>query len=182
MNCLLLFILVILLAININSEGTYLRNPPYWYDKTKLNKFYDRNNSIDCLQNRTIYTIGISTARQYIFSILDLINPFKKSITRKEQKLLCPSSNNLNKNFNYCIQKYQNITFKYLFLHYFEGFDYAERGGFPYIFNKKLYKDNLTNPNSYWYEYGKENYDILLFALIKFYIIINRFKRRFFPL
>jgi hypothetical protein len=49
---------------------------------------FDANSTSKCLACRTVYIMGISTARQIAFSLLSLMGD--ESIDRSLQKSLCP--------------------------------------------------------------------------------------------
>jgi hypothetical protein len=112
------------------GEGVWLRDPPYWKERDcPTNYAFELNSTRTCLEGRTVYIIGISTARQFGFSIRTLLGG--EVISREEQMLSC--SKVANENAESCRQNYNGVAMKDLFMNYLDGFDYSERGGFTYF-------------------------------------------------
>lgn len=126
------------------SNGTWLNQLPYWREKgNKANNAFDKNAATQCLFAKNVYVIGISTARQYSFSLQQLLGG--ESVTRAEQKKLCPKNSTEGHGLSSCKREIGGTNIKYLFFHYLDGFNYTSRGGFPFLklkpFNKILPND-----------------------------------------
>jgi len=128
------------------SKGTYLRIPPYWYDQDcRYNNYFATNDISRCLSNRTIYFIGISTMRQYLFSLRYLLDGHMDD--REKQKQLCSKGNGVSaitsSSSESCIHKHKSTKLKFFYFHYLDGFNYTSRGGF-----KHLLFDDLNNSST----------------------------------
>jgi len=130
-----------------------LQDPPYWKLKGCVVDAFDQANTSTCFKDRTVYVIGISTARQYAFHLLEMLGG--NSINRETQKKLCPKDGVVWDSS--CTQTIQGVTLKFLFLHYMDGFNYTGRGGFPYYPHKS--NDTLpSDPNELKETYGEEKF------------------------
>jgi hypothetical protein len=112
------------------GEGVWVRDPPYWKERDcPTNYAFEANSTQSCLDGRTIYIIGVSTARQFGFSTIAMMGG--EEVSRQEQMLRC--SKEANVKALSCRQSYNGVTVKDLFLNYLDGFDYSNRGGFTYF-------------------------------------------------
>lgn len=84
--------------------------------------------------------MGISTARQIAFSAVTALGGDK--INRLKQIELCPLNDQIWGDS--CHQNLKGVTIKFLFLHFMDGFNYTDRGGFNFIVKKK------QNPNIHY--------------------------------
>lgn len=125
------------------ARGTWLGRAPWWKVKGCATRAFDGDATAQCLSNKTLYIIGISTARQFAFSIMQTMGA--EEITRQAQKALCA----LNSQHwePTCRQEYRGVKIKFLFLSYMDGFDYSHRGGFPYHFKPPIGAHHHSNFN-----------------------------------
>jgi hypothetical protein len=122
-----------------------VRDPPYWKERDcPTNYAFEANSTQSCLDGRTIYIIGVSTARQFGFSTIAMMGG--EEVSRQEQMLRC--SKMANREAESCCQTYNGVTIKDLFLNYLDGFDYSDRGGFSYLKHPESVKShNFGNVN-----------------------------------
>ncbi len=147
-NISLHFILLISILINISvggetlqqaypkcgkilpSPGTLISAPPYFVSKyCKVPNAFDKASTIKCLANRTVYSMGNSIGRQFLFNTLELLGG--ASVSREGQMKLCPK-HQTGWDAS-CMEEYNGVKLKFLFFRYMDGFFYKDRGGFPYI-------------------------------------------------
>jgi hypothetical protein len=130
----LVFTIVLCCALDCHKygpgEGTWLRNPPFWREQDcPTNFLFDANSTQQCLAGRTVYIIGISTARQFGFSIRTMLGG--GYVSREQQKQLCTKT--ANQVADSCHETFRDVSIKDLFFHYLDGWDYSTRGGFTYV-------------------------------------------------
>lgn len=71
------------------SKGTFLKQSPYWqFKECSRVRDFNQSEAHSCMRNRTIYVIGISTARQYAFHMSSLLGGIRYD--RNNQKQMCP--------------------------------------------------------------------------------------------
>lgn len=138
---------------HLPSKGTYLRIPPYWHDQDcRYNNYFAANDISRCLSNRTVYFIGISTMRQYFFSLRYLLNGHMDD--RERQKKLCSKGNRsvadtgasaITSSSESCIHQHESTKLKFLYFHYLDGFNYTSRGGFKYLLSHDLTNSSTTS-------------------------------------
>jgi len=109
--------------------------PPFWEgDPQHPNRAFGPEDAQKCMFNRTLYVLGNSIARQWAFSMVASLGG--EFVDRNNQKAECPK-NALDWGDS-CHQLYNGVTIKYLFLEWFDGYEYkahAETGGqFPYYY------------------------------------------------
>mmetsp|Transcript_11682 Transcript_11682/g.12599 ORF Transcript_11682/g.12599 Transcript_11682/m.12599 type:complete len:491 (+) Transcript_11682:114-1586(+) len=114
-----------------SAGGTWLDLPPYWIPNCRQNetRVFDHRATAKCLKGRTVYAMGNSVGRQSLFGILEMLGG--ATVKRENQRDLC------EKHETYwgdsCHNEYAGVKLKYLFLQYIDGFNYSDRGGFPYL-------------------------------------------------
>lgn len=111
------------------TQGTWLRDLPLWKQKDCPAQAFDINSTEACLAGRTLYVIGISTARQIAFSTMTALGG--EAVDRVTQKTLCPLNGQVWGDS--CHQSLKGVNIKFLYLNYMDGFNYTDRGGFPFI-------------------------------------------------
>jgi hypothetical protein len=92
---------------------------------------FEMNSTAECLSGRTVYVLGISTARQFIFSLSSLLGD--NDVDRLHQKSICKPKSFFSDD---CSRSIKGIKIKYKYFDFMDGFDYSERGGFPFLFKK----------------------------------------------
>lgn len=97
--------------------------PPYWKLSGCKNQVFDMNQTIQCMQGRTFYVIGISTARQFAFQLVEMLGG--ANVPRLEQKELCPKQDNTWGSS--CHNEFAGVKIRYLFMHYMDGFNYSRK-------------------------------------------------------
>ena len=112
------------------DSGRWTNRKPYWKFRGCPSRLYNSSDALKCLSGMTIYVAGHSVARQYGFSLLQLLGG--NAIDRNARKALC--SKTMLDLESACHKVFNDVTIKYLFLHYMDGFNYSSRGGFPYLF------------------------------------------------
>jgi hypothetical protein len=115
---------------SLPHPGLFSPHPPYFSPKEcpRPRKFEERD-AVQCLMNRTVYVMGNSIARQYMFNILELIGG--ATVQREGQKKLCPKHE--TKWDASCMEEFRGVKMRFLFFRYMDGFNYKDRGGFPFI-------------------------------------------------
>lgn len=114
------------------AEGTWLRDKPYWNIKGCPSKSYDSKSTLESLAGRTVYVLGNSIARQVIFSISTLLG--EEHVNRSTQKSQCPRDGMWYGGA--CGLEVKGVKLKFKYFDYMDGFDYSQRGGFPFVFQK----------------------------------------------
>ena len=101
------------------------------------------------MQDRTLYVIGNSVARQNAFNMVELLggNPVK----REDQRDQCPKHETTWDDS--CHSEIAGVKIKYLYMQYMDGFFYHDRGGFPYFRYQKT-----TNGKTEWVT-GRMSYE-----------------------
>lgn len=112
------------------DSGRWTNQKPYWKFRGCPSRLFNSSDALNCLSGRTVYIAGHSVTRQYGFTLLQLLGG--DAIDRNAQKALCSKSMLDLKSA--CHRLFKDVTIKYLFLHYMDGFNYSTRGGFPYVF------------------------------------------------
>lgn len=126
-----------------SKNGIFFGLPPYWQLPHCHNQAFDIDDTKKCLFNRTIYIIGNSVARQSAFNILEMMG--SSEVSRTDQKKQCPKHETTWDDS--CHQEFEHVKIKYLFLQFFDGYNYTDRNGFPYY----RVKNNEPDINgSYW--------------------------------
>ena len=113
-----------------SNNGVWYPFPPYWQFPGEChNQAFDVDDTRKCLTGRTLYVIGNSVSRQAAFNIVEMLggNPVK----REDQRDQCPKHEITWGDS--CHQEIEGVKIKYLFLQFFDGFDYTDRNGFPYF-------------------------------------------------
>lgn len=124
------------------SEGVYMQEPPYFIPKyCPTPHRFDEASSQRCLKNRTVYVMGNSIARQFLFNTVEILGG--EAVDREDQKRYCPKIET-NWDSNSCHKEYKDVRFKFLFFRYMDGFFYKDRGGFPFLTKVDTYN---TAPN-----------------------------------
>ena len=128
------------------AQGDWLDYPPYWIPKNcymakKINVF-DEESTQRCMSGRTVYTIGNSVARQMLFGLVQMLGG--EYVKRSDQRDLCPKHETTWSDS--CHEEYANVKLKYLFIQFIDGFNYTDRGGFPYIKNKSNFTKLPSSP------------------------------------
>ena len=124
-----------------SQDGIWIDTPPYWKALNCTTLYFDKNATKSCFSGRTIYAIGSSISRQILFAIIELLGA--DTISRVDQKKICPK--HASTWGEACHQTYENVTVKFLFLQFFDGFNYSTRGGFPYT-NDKIMSFRFDTP------------------------------------
>ena len=119
------------------SYGTWLRNPPFWKPRDANPRLFDKCHCKNCFQGRHLYVLGVSTARELMFHMVELLGGPK--VNRQEQKSLCPYSQ------PWCTLSEQGVNMTFAYFDYMDGFDYTGRGGFPFLFTKTKKKYDKGN-------------------------------------
>ena len=109
-------------------NGVWKNEPPYWRSPGCVSEHFSTSDSINCMSGRTLYVIGNSVARQGAFEMVELLGG--DHVSREHQKEACPKNDATWGES--CHQNFQNVTIKYLYLNYIDGFNYSTRGGFPF--------------------------------------------------
>lgn len=113
------------------TEGIFIAESPFYVPKyCPKPKHFDEHSAAHCLRNRTVYVMGNSLGRQYLFNLVEILGGDK--VDREEQKKLCPKLST-NWDANSCHTDLKGVNFKYLFFKFMDGFDYHKRGGFPFL-------------------------------------------------
>jgi len=101
------------------------------------------------MRGRTLYVLGNSIARQWAFGMVESLGG--AFVDRNNQKAECPK-NALDWGDS-CHHSYNGVTIKYLFLEWFDGYDYsshADTGGqFPYYYKDMENKTAGHGPIGY---------------------------------
>ena len=101
------------------------------------------------MHGRTVYVLGNSIARQWAFSMVESLGG--RFVDRANQKATCPK-NALDWGDS-CHHLYNGINIKYLFLEWFDGYDYsghAETAGqLPFYFKDMSNKTAGYGPIGY---------------------------------
>lgn len=127
------------------ANGTWIRERPYWKPQDCDPHAFNATSATDCLKGRTVYVVGISTARQIAFSILTLLGG--ETVSRQQQKTRCPT-NDQSWGPTCQIEVQHVVDIKFLFLHYMDGFWSPKRGDFPYIKRPPgLLNQTFADPN-----------------------------------
>lgn len=154
------FVLLFLFISSVNSlqnssycsrvfpaEGTWLKDKPLWKISGCSSNSFEKNSTAECLTGRTIYVLGISTARQFVFSLASLLGD--DDVDRLHQKALCKPNSFFAAD---CTRSIKGIKIKYRYFDFMDGFDYSERGGFPFLFKKNnTHRFNDVNEASVFY-------------------------------
>lgn len=87
------------------SEGAFMDEPPYYFPKycPTPNRF-DEASSERCLKNRTVYVMGNSIARQFLFNTVEILGG--EAVDRENQKRYCPKLE-VNWDANSCRKEYK---------------------------------------------------------------------------
>ena len=113
------------------TEGAFFEEPPYFIpNNCPPPHVYNEDAAERCLKNRTVYVMGNSIARQFLFNIVESLGGDR--VDRENQKKMCPKLET-NWDANSCHKEYKGVQFKYLFFRYMDGFFYTDRGGFPFL-------------------------------------------------
>ena len=150
-------------------KGMWIDDPPYWFPDCNPNvRIFDESATTKCMQNRTLYVIGNSVARQSAFGLVDMLGG--GNVKREGQRDMCPKHETTWGDS--CHKEFGGVKIRYLFLTYIDGFYYGpnpksegqiDRGGFPFLldtyFNKSKTKALPPEPNAVRIEYG-HNEDI----------------------
>lgn len=122
------------------TSGTWKNEPPYWQIPNCPNRIFSDNSTQKCLSGRTVYAIGNSVGRQAAFGILELLGGAE--IKRENQRDMCPKHETTWGDS--CHNEFSGVKIRYLFMQFMDGFNYSDRGGFPYF----IYDKSLTNTSN----------------------------------
>lgn len=113
---------------------------PFYFPHGCRTQLFDEADTKKCMQNRTLYVIGNSVGRQAAFGIVEMLGGAQ--VKRENQRDLCPK----HETFwgDSCHNEYEGVKIRYLFLQYLDGFNYTDRGGFPFMRDETL----VTLPGS----------------------------------
>ena len=75
------------------SEGTWLKDRPFWKEKNCPMQVFNLNDAVECFNGRKVYFMGISTGRQFAFSLYQILGG--EDIDRMKQKEKCPSTSQI---------------------------------------------------------------------------------------
>ena len=117
---------------NGTQVGRWINENPFWKVGNCSTRSFSKNDTISCLSGRTIYAIGSSIARQMIFGIMELLGA--PVVPRGVQKKLCEK--HATEWDDACHQNYKNVSVKFLYIQFLDGYNYSSRGGFPYTKNR----------------------------------------------
>ena len=111
------------------SVGSWSSELPYWQPgpPCPLFKPFDGSMTATCLSNTTFYVIGNSIPRSMLYTLLEHLGG--AHVTRLEQKEKCPSAE-IDWDASTCHSQWAGVELKFLYLQYFNGFNYSSRGGF----------------------------------------------------
>lgn len=109
-------------------RGRWKNEPPFWEMENCPVQMFSKENVTNCMSGRTFYVIGNSVARQSAFNMVELLGGM--GVDRENQKAMCPKHETTWDSS--CQQEYGGVKIKYLFLQYYDGFFYDDRGGFPF--------------------------------------------------
>ena len=73
-----------------SDKGQWREEAPYWQTKNCPNQAFDQTSANNCLKGRNVYIIGNSIARNYGFSLYQLIGG--EQFDRLQQKASCMKS------------------------------------------------------------------------------------------
>lgn len=108
------------------SQGSWTESAPYWQPSNcPLFRAFGTDEAITCLQNRTVYVVGNSVARQSAFCLVELLGG--ASVAREGQKELCPKHETTWGDS--CHKELHQVKIRYLFLNFIDGFFYENRSG-----------------------------------------------------
>lgn len=132
------------------TQGTWLRDKPYWVIKGCPSKSYNSISTLESLAGRTVYVLGNSIARQVIFSISTLLG--EEHVNRSTQKTQCPRNGMWYGGA--CGLEVKGVKLKFKYFDYMDGFDYSQRGGFPFLLQKN---DSISfkDANEVSFHYGE---------------------------
>jgi hypothetical protein len=120
--------------------GVWTETPPYWELPNCSTRYYSSKAIAKCMKGRTLYVIGNSVPRQAAFDMIELLGG--GSVDREHQKEACPK--HAGDWPSSCHSEYQGVQFKYLYIQWFDGFDYTNRSGFPFYF-QRVWDANIQN-------------------------------------
>ena len=110
---------------------------------------FDVNATRACMAGRTFYVIGNSIPRQTAFGLLDMLGA--NTTSGNQQKRLCPKiAHDWGAS---CSSEIADVKIRYLYLNWVDGFDYGDRGGFPYHYHKKI-NSTVNTPYFYYPDHG----------------------------
>ena len=119
-------------SLTFPSTGTWLRQSPFWAEKGCLTRSFNATQSEICLSGRTVYIMGISTARQYAYSIHSLLGA--EDVDRRQQQARCPSGGGMSWGHGSCNENIKGVKIKYLYYQYLNGYNNSG-GGFEHAVN-----------------------------------------------
>eukprot|EP01038_Epipyxis_sp_PR26KG_P011229 gene11229-15069_t len=157
-NYLIIFLVIVILMVHsehsnekifencnykIPTEGTWLNAPPYWLANGCRNQLFSPQSAAKCMKGRTLYAIGNSVGRQYAFGLMELLGG--TTVKREGQRDICPK----HETFwgDSCHDEFADVKFKYLFLQFMDGFNYTDRGGFPFLKHEENFPILPNTPN-----------------------------------
>jgi len=115
------------------TNGTWLRNAPYWKQRDQSPRAFNRTSCQQCLQGRSLFIMGHSTARELLYAAAELLGDAHMS--RSAQKSECGrTSDSL---WDGCTRHTAGSNLVFTYQDVMEKFDYSSRGGFPYLFKNE---------------------------------------------
>lgn len=117
----------------IPTEGTWVNHPPYWIPHNcKQIQTFGETETKRCMRGRTLYVIGNSVPRQMAFGMIELLGG--GSVKREGQRDICPK----HETFwgDSCHSEFANVKIRFLHLQFMDGYNYSDRGGFPFLLNQ----------------------------------------------
>ena len=110
------------------EKGLWTWEPPYWQTDGCPNQPFGKDATAKCLKGRTIYFIGNSVGRQGAFGIVEMLGG--AGVKRENQRDSCPKHETTWDDS--CHSEFAGVKIRYLFLQFMDGFNYADRHGFPF--------------------------------------------------
>ena len=132
--------------------GKWFNNEPYW-QPTNCPRFnFRESNTRNCLQNTTFYVIGNSIPRSMMFTLVEMLGG-GDHVNRTHEKYLCPKDLLDGFEGDSCHLTLNGVKLKYLYLTYFDAYNYSShfqgRSGFNKFipFNKSRDNNSMAAPN-----------------------------------
>lgn len=129
------------------QHGTWIDQEPYWIMNNCPSQKFGKTSTVQCMKGRTFYVIGNSVARQAAFQLIDMLGG--GSVKREGQRDLCPKHETFwGAN---CHDEFEGVKIRFLHVQWMDGFNYKDRGGFPFIKNLETdydYSGDYELPNT----------------------------------
>ena len=118
---------------NSTAHGILLRNAPYWKQQDQSPRAFNRTSCQQCLQGRSLFIMGHSTAREILYTAAELLGD--THVGRLEQKSLCGRINDLL--WDGCTRHTAGANLVFTYQDVMDNVNYSSRGGFPYLFKNE---------------------------------------------